>query len=557
MNEQITPTQVKEKTKVSAKVSMIILMVGILGVGIILGLALYPRKPAPPVNESVPTGPVIRSGWPVSGYGNPIDVNLVNYNTTSLPNQKGVVVVIGNTVTVLNPAGKPLTGWPKQVEADNGYVPATGDVNGDGKMEIVGAFFKQGLNEQLLVSRVYVWDTAGNLVTGWPKEFTSEMIEAPVVLADLNNDGKKDIIVVTSVSSSTAYSSDSWFKKLLAKEVKAQVDLTSKTKIYVFDYNKNLLAGWPKEIANESITSTPAVGNIDPETIPEIVICGFNKIYAFHANGSDVAGWPIDFKCLNDPSPVIANLATKENYSQVIAVSSESKNISVWNGDGSLVTGWPKTLDIRPFSLIVTDFNPYSSTNTNTVSHSQNKFIKEAKAQVYIGPAILVGGAYESQAGAALDKNKDNLLIKKAQAQVSIDPTSKIYAFNSIGDVLSGWPVSMYGNDVFYHGLSAADTDGKGVKVFAVTTTTMPDVPKAGKIFAYDTNGQIASGWPLQTAENYPATPTFADLDNNGYLEMVVRVMDKIYVWDLNTKFDPNKLLWPMFMHDSGHTNKY
>lgn len=544
MNEQKTPIQVKEKTKVSAKVSMIVLLVGILGVGALLGLALYPRKSTEPppadtaVNVPVEKGIVIRTGWPVSSYGNPNEINLVTMSTTSVPNQKGIVAAYSNFVTVLNPAGKPFTGWPKQVETDynSTRTPAAGDINGDGKMEIVAEYFRSGINEQPVSSKIYVWDINGNALTGWPKEITNESISVPPVLADFNNDGKKEIVAIAT------------FSKSLTENV---------TKIYIFDYKGNLLVGWPKEIAGESITSTPAVGNVDPETMPEIVFCGFNKIYAFHANGSNVDGWPKDFQCLNDPSPVMANLGVKENYSQVIAVSSQSKSISVWNGDGTLVSGWPKTLDIRPFSLIVTDFNPYSSTNTNTVSHSQNKFIKEAKAQVYIGPAILVGGAYESQVGAALDKNKDNLFIKRAQAQVSIDPTSKIYAFNSIGDVLSGWPVSMYGNDVFYHGLSAADTDGKGVKAFAVTTTTMPDVPKAGKIFAYDTNGQIASGWPLQTAENYPATPTFADLDNNGYLEMVVRVMDKIYVWDLNTKFGPNKLLWPMFLHDQGHTNKY
>lgn len=537
-NEKKPQEELKVKTKISTG-TLILLLVIIIGIGAFLGyVALYTKRntPAtdsnPPGNTNTPVqGPSLRDGWPVSGFGNPVEINVVSTNN-SYSNQKGIVVANENTVTVLNPSGLPFNNWPKQIESVyRSTVPVTGDIDGDGQAEIITSFCKSNP----LVCKIYVWKIDGNVVVGWPKEIINERIETPDVLADLNKDGKKEIVVITSASQSTAYSSKSWLKNLFGKEVQAQVNPSSKIKIYVFTGDGNLLNGWPKEILDESVSSTTAVGNIDSETNLEIVVCGFNKIYAFHTDGSGVTGWPIDFRCLNVPSPVITDLGTKENYRQVIAYNSENESITVWNGDGSIVDGWPKNLDIRVFSLVAAHFIPRFSFNAD--NKLKDVFIKEAKAQIYPGAAILVAGPYSDW-------------------QTPNDPTSKIYAFTSNGQVLAGWPVSMYGNDVFYK-LSVADTDKNGVKIFATTTTTLPEVPTVGKIYAYNTSGQVVNGWPIQVSENYPATPTFTDLDNNSYLEMIVRVMDKIYVWNLNTNFEARSLLWPMFLHDTGHTNTY
>lgn len=532
-NEQKPKEEVKQKTKMKTA-TLIIVLVAIIAIGAITFIALYNGRrstPAtdtnpPPGNTNTPVpGPVLRDGWPVSGFGNPNEVNLV-----SISNQKGIVVAYENKVAVLNPSGTPFSNWPKQVDSDfqSTHTPVTGDINGDGMMEIVSEFFRQGVNGEPLVSKIYVWDTAGNQVSGWPKEITSESVNLPAVLADLNNDGKKEIVIITSYGSLPNVNS----------------------KVYVFKYDGSLLSGWPKEITEESFDIHPAVGNIDQEAYPEIVICGNNKIYAFHADGNNVSGWPIDFQCSEGIPPVIADFDTSDNFSQVVAVS-YNNSISVWNGDGSLVSGWPKNLDIRPWSLIVTHFNPQFSYDSG--NKLKDAFIKEAKAQIYFAPAILVGGAYTDQVSDAWDGDTKSWFFKEAKAQVNPNPASKIYAFTFDGQILSGWPIVFINNDVVYR-LSAADIDKTGVKVFA---SMYNNETGSGKIYAYNTSGNIVSGWPIQVSENYPATPTFTDLDNNNYLEMVVRVMGKIYVWNLNTTFDPKKLLWPMFLHDTGHTNTY
>jgi hypothetical protein len=55
-----------------------------------------------------------------------------------------------------------------------------------------------------------------------------------------------------------------------------------------------------------------------------------------------------------------------------------------------------------------------------------------------------------------------------------------------------------------------------------------------------------------------------ADLDNDGKIEIVASTdsMDSpedpiIYVWDLDTPYDPLNMPWPMYQHDVGHSGRY
>jgi RNA polymerase sigma factor (sigma-70 family) len=88
--------------------------------------------------------------------------------------------------------GAPLPGWPRKVDSPYLRPPVMGDVSGDGKMEIVGAY-----------GHLFVWTSDGKGAPGTSDEgeltgiLKSDVVakKAPPTLADLDGDGKAEIIV--------------------------------------------------------------------------------------------------------------------------------------------------------------------------------------------------------------------------------------------------------------------------------------------------------------------------------------------------------------------------
>ncbi len=157
--------------------------------------------------------------------------------------------------------------------------PAIGNVDGDGIVEVaVGG----------LDYRIYLVDGRnGNDKPGWPFENTDTVFSSPA-LFDLDGDGKLEIIIGADYSIGTG------------------------GRLHAFrpDGNGIELPGFPIPM-DQAISSSPAIGDIDGDGRPEIVIGTANyfsgrahKLYAFHCDGSPVLGWPVsvDGQVVNAPA---------------------------------------------------------------------------------------------------------------------------------------------------------------------------------------------------------------------------------------------------------------
>ena len=61
----------------------------------------------------------------------------------------------------------------------------------------------------------------------------------------------------------------------------------------------------------------------------------------------------------------------------------------------------------------------------------------------------------------------------------------------------------------------------------------------SGKIYAFDVNGAILPGWPIQTDAEIYCTPTLVDFDGDGDVEVIVSGMDgNVYIWDVEGDYD-------------------
>ena len=102
------------------------------------------------------------------------------------------------------------------------------------------------------------------LHSGWPQYIgASQSWSAPYVVADIDNDGKKEIIAATLAG-----------------------------KVYAFKEDGSVMPGWPVEI-NSPIVSDISVADVDNDGSLEVFFASYNQnVYGYHYDGSVVQGWP-------------------------------------------------------------------------------------------------------------------------------------------------------------------------------------------------------------------------------------------------------------------------
>jgi hypothetical protein len=104
-----------------------------------------------------------------------------------------------------------------------------------------------------------------------------------------------------------------------------------------------LKRGWPVSLGSE-IGGPPAAGDIDGDGLPEIIVSGNNQLFALHGNGTSVGNFPIIIDRVNpigliESSPVIGDLDGDRVPEIVVGLPNGS--IAGYHADGRQVDGFP------------------------------------------------------------------------------------------------------------------------------------------------------------------------------------------------------------------------
>lgn len=332
-----------------------------------------------------------------------------------------------NTLDATNPPD----GLPDPVYS----TPALGDLDGDGKDDVVFGSFD---------FNVYaVKGTNGTLLPGWPV-FVRDTVWSSPVLADLDGDGTLEVII----------GADSHFEG-------SPINTPNGGALWVFRKNGSNFPGFPQFAATSpdivGFQSSPAVGDIDGDGCPEIVIgtgqstsTAGKFLHAWHRDGTLVAGWPVAMGGHPSSTPALANLDA--DAALEVVATDDTANLYAFKGNGSQI------FKMKPKAITGADA---LAVNEPVIAQIGSN-----------NPAILVGGV-----------GFDVTIVSKTGVQISENGTHG--------------PGMLYyttGHPVLTPVVADLDSDG-GLEVIAASGSTAANEKDLG-VYAWSTSGTNLP-WPM------------------------------------------------------------
>jgi len=418
--------------------------------------------------------------------------------------------------------------WPQSTR-EIIATPIFADVNGDNVPEVIAA-------DDMYI---YVYTLTGSLM--WSSNIGNVQMNAAV--ADIDGDGRAEIAITSTLPSARLWVLDGqtgspkpgWpvsipFVQITNLTCPVIVDLNGDGRLDVgtagekgvFFYNSNgtPLPGWPfiwSVPINNPQWSAPAVGDIDHDGQIEVAVGNADYpnwgVYVIRSNGTVMPGWPKVIEPVYS-SPALADL-DGDGRLEVIAQEgdpgSQGSHMYVWHYDGSVMTGWPRTIAAEGYSSrsnpAVADVQGDGTPEIVTVTADAKLHILLPNGTEMAGYPKTIAGTQQISSPSVVDVNNDgNEEIFLTYWQSSAQYVS---GWNLAGSVLPGFPKTLYSpSDLNSHSSThITDADGDGVFEMSVAGS---DMNGHGRVYLFEVDGSIATptsrmDWPKirQNVENH------------------------------------------------------
>jgi MYXO-CTERM domain-containing protein len=439
-------------------------------------------------------------------------------------------------------AGAFTTGSPKQRSDWHSPVaasPGIGDIDGDGKPEIVVATW-QG----------YVWayHGDGSTVNGFPVELMRDAainsyddgheledgFWASPVLVDLNGDKKLDVVIAGMDARVYAWTG--------AGQPIAGFPVLVGDPAYPDDKNS------PTPRQRERIMTTPAAGDLNKDGVPDLVVGtnenydGHGRIYAIDGRGMSAPGGPF---LPGWPASVVSTRFLPV-VAQGIPITPAMADL---NGDKV-----PEVI-VSGLATVLKAYDATGKTLGAPVANTKEKYGANSNAR---NPVEFTFVSYPAVADLDNDGTPDfvegtagtDAALAFASGATRHDFEHHMSAWDSkTGLYKKGFP-KVIEDWQFFSNAAIADVDGDG----------KPEV-LAGSggyfVHGWNVNGDEPTNFPKFTGGWVLSTPAVGDMDGDGKLELVATTRaGYVYAWHTQGK-STGRIDWASFHHDNMNTGNF
>jgi len=435
-------------------------------------------------NEGPQTAPIIASTTPPSVVGWPVEMGQPTSSNITLGDLDGdgkPELVVGSEflyafhsdgTEVRDGDANPVsTGIFSTLLHNIPSSPAIADIDLDGTPEIVAASWNDSL--------VAVFHADGSLLPGWPRKGGAPFWSSPAI-GDIDNDGQLEIVVGSNGSRIYAWHAD-------GTEVR--------------DGDANPATDGVLYASNGTVISSPAIADLDGDLQKEIVFgTSAGRVYAIHFDGVALPGWPLVVSGTFSSSPAVGNIVAGPGLE--VAIASSNDSLYVLTADGARAPGWPRHLELTPGN-----------------GRTGSPVLAPLRARL----------------------GDPTLQVVVAGADGSIR------AYEPNGTIVSGFASLSMGAPT-EASPAVVDLDGDGSPEILIGAEDR-------RLYAFAVDGSNVSGFPIEIGAEVRSTPAIWDMDGDGATEIALSGWDrKLHVWRYPGIFSALAAPWPMWRHDNWHT---
>ena len=354
----------------------------------------------------------------------------------------------------------------------------------------------------------------------------------------LTNNGKKPIKNGVLATLDTSKLAARHINLVLVVVLKDGGKLRSKIQ---FVLDPSIHAGWPQQIElvqhndktmsfEDNVTAT----DINADGQAELLVGYNNRVKVFTHTGAQLPGWPQAINtnhsaALIQRSPAAGDF-DRDGKLEIVAANDHGE-LFVWDHTGTLLDGFPRSLDNGVHSLALADINRDGELDIVATDWLGRVFVLSGSGHELPGfPANIASGRMSTPAIGDVDG--DGL---PEIAVVSAAAPSELFIINSLGHVLPGWPKALNTGSAIaipeYVALADLDNDND-LEIVATS--------QRGKVYAFQHDGSALPNWPQQFTANHVSTPALGDITGDAVPEITVAADGSegkwLYVWDASGK---------------------
>ncbi|MFH1782530.1 MAG: FG-GAP-like repeat-containing protein [Candidatus Omnitrophota bacterium] len=421
--------------------------------------------------------------------------------------------------------GDILPNWPQKTDGESILNrPSIADIDGDGKKEIIASTEKG----------IYIWNKDGTLAPGWPyvesedAEGSTDIIASSPIISDLEGDTKTEIIVSiynpirdsrSNIVGIKVFNNDGTIRVFNGSKYLFNETMRSTRRIFV-----------------EAVGDFEGDGNIEfliSEKFYECCPNAVSELRSLLADGTTIGGWGIEYWSVYDDDVTVKSCMgdiDRDGDLEIITVefNKDVQKVSAHNYYGNLISGFPRDIPVSTPGSI------YYDCSSPVLGDLDND------------------GDLEIVIYSMSDSSNPDYYI------------SNVLAYHHDGTLVNGFPAEIKNWKNVYYPPVIADIDGdSNAEIVVILHEYIENEPNKAGVIAYHNDGSIVDGFPkyvsseeLTLVGNNENSLAVGDLDDDGDLEIVVAgYPDKLHIIPIEKTYNPSKLEWPQYKNNSRNTN--